>query len=51
MKSFNLLKPQTLEEAASLLAEDKSVALAGGTDLLAVLKDKILPEYPLNVVD
>lgn len=51
MKSFNLLKPQSLEEATSLLAEEKTVALAGGTDLLGVLKDKILPEYPLNVVD
>ena len=48
MKSFRFVAPETLEAAATLLAEQGPSAkvLAGGTDALGVLKDRVHPEYP-----
>lgn len=48
MKYFNHLNVNTVEEAVSLLKGNsgKIRIIAGGTDLLGVLKDNILPNYP-----
>lgn len=50
MKYFNHKDALTIEEASQAL-EQGAKAIAGGTDLLGVLKDKILPEYPEVVVN
>lgn len=50
MKYFEHQDAQTVEEASRAM-EQGAKALAGGTDLLGVLKDKILPEYPETVVN
>ncbi|MCC7494768.1 MAG: FAD binding domain-containing protein [Fimbriimonadaceae bacterium] len=44
MNSFELARPTTLAEAAQMLAEKpaETAALAGGQDLLALLKDDVL---------
>jgi NADPH-dependent glutamate synthase beta subunit-like oxidoreductase len=50
MKYFEHSNAASLEEASqSLIGGAK--AIAGGTDILGVLKDKILPEYPANIVN
>jgi len=48
MKSFEHVDAGSLEEAVSLLRKygGKGCVMAGGTDLLGVLKDRILPDYP-----
>ncbi len=48
MKPFEHYSPASLEEALSLLKNfgGKGCLMAGGTDLLGVLKDRILPDYP-----
>jgi xanthine dehydrogenase YagS FAD-binding subunit len=48
MKPFQHFNAATLEEARILLRGygGKVCLMAGGTDLLGVLKDRILPEYP-----
>jgi xanthine dehydrogenase YagS FAD-binding subunit len=48
MKPFQHFNAATLEEARVLLRGygGKACLMAGGTDLLGVLKDRILPEYP-----
>ena len=48
MKPFRHINATTIDGAASLLAEYKGKAklMAGGTDLLGELKDRILPGYP-----
>ena len=50
MRSFDFFEPTTIEEASSLLAQNKDEAtvLAGGTDLLIGLKDHI--ETPKSVI-
>ena len=50
MKSFNHLNATTIEQASQELAGG-ATAIAGGTDLLGTLKDKILPEYPESLVN
>ena len=45
MKYFEHKDALTVEEASQAM-EQGAKAIAGGTDLLGVLKDKILPEYP-----
>lgn len=50
MKYFEHKDALTIEEASQAL-EHGAKAIAGGTDLLGVLKDKILPEYPETVVN
>lgn len=51
MKYFEHVDAANLEEAAACLKTGKAKAIAGGTDLLGVLKDKILPDYPETVVN
>ena len=51
MKNFTYKNPASVEEAVSFLKEPGTVAMGGGTDLLGVLKDGLLPEYPGQVVN
>ena len=53
MRSFKHLQAGTIEEALALLTKFRGKARinAGGTDLLGVLKDEILPGYPQAVID
>lgn len=53
MKSFKHFQAETIEEAIGLLTKFKGKARmnAGGTDLLGLLKDEILPSYPRAVID
>jgi xanthine dehydrogenase YagS FAD-binding subunit len=48
MQAFEYARPATLEQAVKLLAAGGSVALAGGSDLLALMKDGV--EAPRRVV-
>jgi NADPH-dependent glutamate synthase beta subunit-like oxidoreductase len=53
MRNFEHLSPTSLEEA---LAEadgkrGRAVFVAGGTDLLGILKDRVRPDYPERLVD
>jgi len=50
MKYFELLDAYTIEDAIDAMGNGAPV-IAGGTDLLGVLKDKILPEYPAVLVN
>ena len=43
MKPFNHIDAKTTEEAGVLLKNDGARLVAGGTDLLGILKDRILP--------
>jgi xanthine dehydrogenase YagS FAD-binding subunit len=53
MKSFQHVNVFSVEEAVSTLKDCKGSAriIAGGTDILAVLKDQILPDYPEVLVN
>lgn len=51
MKYFEHINPGSVEEAALLLGRGNAKLIAGGTDLLGVLKDRILPEYPKQVLN
>jgi len=53
MKSFNHIDAKTVNEAVKLLKSNQGRAklIAGGTDLLSTLKDKILPAYPETVIN
>ena len=51
MKKFKHINATTIEEAVSILASGKAQVIAGGTDLLGVLKDNLLPDYPETVVN
>jgi len=53
LRSFKHQNATSLEEAGNLLGKygTKAVAIAGGTDLLGVLKDNVRPEYPELVVN
>lgn len=48
MKSFDHVNARSLKEALNLISrqKDKVKLIAGGTDLLSILKDKVLPIYP-----
>jgi xanthine dehydrogenase YagS FAD-binding subunit len=48
MRAFEYARPATVEQAVRLLAAEGSVALAGGSDLLALMKDGV--EAPRRVV-
>jgi xanthine dehydrogenase YagS FAD-binding subunit len=50
MKRFEYYSPDTVQEASDLLKNDNTVLSAGATDLIRVLKDKILPDYPKKLV-
>jgi hypothetical protein len=53
MKSFNHIDAKTVTEAVKLLKSNQGRAklIAGGTDLLSILKDKILPAYPETIIN
>ncbi len=53
MKSFVHFNTRSVDEAIHLLKkyEGKAKINAGGTDLLGVLKDRILPEYPEAIIN
>jgi carbon-monoxide dehydrogenase medium subunit len=54
IRPFNYVHPQTLAMAVSFLNElgDKAKLLAGGTDLLPLMKQRaIVPEYVINIKD
>ena len=53
MKSFRHLDADTVDEALAFVTEynGKARVIAGGTDLLGVLKSEILPEYPEVVIN
>jgi len=53
MKTFTHFNASTLEEAVSLLRryEGKADLIAGGTDLLGKMKDRILPGYPEALIN
>jgi NADPH-dependent glutamate synthase beta subunit-like oxidoreductase/CO/xanthine dehydrogenase FAD-binding subunit len=53
MKSFNHVNAKTVNEAVKSLKDHKGKAklIAGGTDLLGTLKDRILPDYPETIIN
>ncbi|MDR1580448.1 MAG: FAD-dependent oxidoreductase [Synergistaceae bacterium] len=51
MKYFEHTRAESFEEAGALVDGTSSVVMAGGTDLLAILKDEIISSYPNMVVD
>jgi len=53
MKDFTHYNARSIEEAVSLLGEQKGKAKlnAGGTDLLGLLKDMIIPDYPESIIN
>jgi len=52
MKGFEYEVAESLQEASDLIkANDNAVFMAGGTDLLGVLKADILPESPSTIID
>ncbi|RLB41929.1 MAG: molybdopterin dehydrogenase [Deltaproteobacteria bacterium] len=53
MKKFIHINARTIDEAVLTLKRygKRAKAIAGGTDLLGVMKDEILPEYPEAVVN
>ena len=53
MKHFKYQTPETFGEAAEILKANhpgQAAVMAGGTDLLGVLKDELLLEYPETIV-
>ncbi len=52
MKKFDHIKVQSYEEASKIVQEGNGAIepIAGGTDLLGTLKDRLLPVYPEAVV-
>ena len=50
MKNFTHTDALTVREAAEAKAQGARI-IAGGSDLLGELKDKILPEYPEQIVN
>jgi carbon-monoxide dehydrogenase medium subunit len=51
LKEFTYVIPQTLVEAASLLAQDKeqTTVIAGGTDLIPLMKERVIT--PNSIID
>lgn len=53
MKPFQHVNASTTDEAASLLRKSRGKAklIAGGTDILGILTDDILPTYPQTLIN
>ncbi len=53
MKTFTHFNASTIEEAVSLLEryQGKAALIAGGTDILGKMKDRILPTYPEALIN
>lgn len=50
MKHFHYIAPESLLEVSGILKQKGAVVSAGGTDLVGVLKEQLLPSYPDQVV-
>lgn len=51
MKPFEHADARTVDEAIGLLQQYRGKLIAGGTDLLGLLKDRVLQEYPELLVN
>ena len=53
MKKFAHLNPKSIEEAVVYLSSygERAGIIAGGTDILGVMKDEILPKYPEALIN
>jgi xanthine dehydrogenase YagS FAD-binding subunit len=51
MRPFNHTNAKSLAEVRTALSGGKTVIIAGGTDLLGMLKDSVLPQYPSTVIN
>jgi len=53
VKPFNHVDAKTVTEAVKLLKinQGRAKLIAGGTDLLGTLKDRILPDYPETIIN
>jgi xanthine dehydrogenase YagS FAD-binding subunit len=51
MKAFNHVNAKTLAEAKTALTGGKANLIAGGTDLIGLLKDNVLPTYPATLIN
>ncbi len=51
LRNFTHIPVSSLKEASAILSQGKAAAIAGGTDLLGVLKDKIHADSPEVLVD
>ena len=53
MKTFTHFNASTIDEAVSLLRryQGKANLIAGGTDILGKMKDRILPGYPEALIN
>jgi len=51
MRKFTHINASTIDEAVAALAKGNACAIAGGTDLVGMLKDNVLPDYPETVVN
>jgi NADPH-dependent glutamate synthase beta subunit-like oxidoreductase len=51
MKPFKHKDAKTVNDAVKLQSKGKTKLIAGGTDLLGILKNQILPEYPETVIN
>jgi xanthine dehydrogenase YagS FAD-binding subunit len=53
MRSFKHINAKTVNEACRLLEkyEGKAKPIAGGIDLLAILKDRVFPDYPEALIN
>jgi xanthine dehydrogenase YagS FAD-binding subunit len=53
MQPFNHVNAETINDAIKLLknSRGKAMVISGGTDLLGILKDRILADYPETIVN
>jgi xanthine dehydrogenase YagS FAD-binding subunit len=51
MRAFNHTNAKSLAEARTALAGGKANLIAGGTDLIGLLKDNVLPTYPATLIN
>lgn len=51
MKAFDHVNAKSLAEAKTALAGGKATLIAGGTDLIGLLKDNVLASYPETLVN
>jgi xanthine dehydrogenase YagS FAD-binding subunit len=51
MRPFNHTNATSIAEIKTALADGKTSLIAGGTDLVGTLKDNILRDYPLTVIN
>jgi xanthine dehydrogenase YagS FAD-binding subunit len=51
MRKFTHVNAKTVDEAVSALSAANAWAIAGGTDIIGVMKDNLLPDYPEVIVN